>query len=291
MRRLGRLKKGVPRPPVELLSICVRARPAGPLPLRTYSGTAVESAVLRLLGLPHDGVKPISVTPLIRRRDGRALIRPAVVPAGEPLQFRIATLDPRHLDAVASARSIALAAQLEVEEVEVRQVAPPGGPPPARFRLHFLTPARFRPHRYARAYADIYDPLPSPRNIFLTAHRTARALGLKPATLAALKHVITNTALVQLRCPASGCVQSVPLSNGRKAIGLVATAAYRTWVKERHGQALWNLLTVAQHFNLSVGRTAGFGLIRLEAEGAPDDPCIPQASGPRPASGPTPEPP
>lgn len=243
---------------------------------------------MRLLGLPHDGVKPISVTPLIRREVGRPLLHPTVVPPGEPLQFRVATVNPRHLDVLALTPTVKLAVDLAVEEVEVYEVQPPRAPPPTYFHITFISPARFRPHRYAKAYADIYDPLPSPRNLFLTAYRTARALGMKPATIAALKHVITNTALLQLRCPPRGCVHSVPLSNGRKAVGILATATYRTWIREGHAHALWSLLVTAQQFNLSVGRTAGFGTIRLEAEGAPRDPCIPKppARGGHPPSGP-----
>lgn len=243
----------------------VRLTPAEPLVLVNFTGTVVESLVVRALGDPslHDvRPKPFSVTPFFL--NGRPVVDKAAVPPGAPLEFRAGFADEKlAFRFVSSLRGEVelFGRRAAVAELEFKDAFIDPLPAAQCFKAEFLTPTRFAtPPLYKRRRA-VFDFLPRPLTVFKSAVRHGRSLGLLRLGAPFLKWVYTYVALTDFGCFGK-CVHTVRLPNGGVARGFAGWALYRAFGKRRLAD-MWRVLRLMEVFNVGTGRGMGLGVVRI----------------------------
>ncbi|MEL9991475.1 MAG: CRISPR-associated endoribonuclease Cas6 [Thermoproteus sp.] len=246
-------------------AVRIRLISAEPLVLVNFTGTVVESLVVRALGDPalHDAKpKPFSVTPLFLQ--GRPVADRAAVPPGVPLEFRAGFADGKLAFRLIEALNGGLelfGRRVEVVEAEFRDVFSDPLPTTQCFKAEFLTPTRFATPPLYRRSRPVFDFMPRPLTLFKSAVRHGRSLGLLRLGAPFLKWVYTYVALTDFGCFGK-CVQTVRLPNGGVARGFTGWALYRAFGKRRLAD-MWRVLRLMEAFNVGTGRGMGLGVVKI----------------------------
>ncbi|MFN3804486.1 MAG: CRISPR-associated endoribonuclease Cas6 [Pyrobaculum sp.] len=238
-----------------------------------FSGTIVESLVVKILGpdLHNASLKPVSITPFFY--NGRPVVGRAAIPPGGRLEFRVGVAYPslaeRFLKGVADVELFGR--RLLLEEVEFREVFDGPMPDSRCFKVEFLTPVRFAVRPYMRRRRALFDFFPRPFTLFKSAVAHGRGLGLLRLGAPFLRWVYTYVALTDFGCGSCRCVnnvcryrcvRTVGLPNGGVARGFVGWALYRAFGRRRLGD-MWKVLRLMEVFNVGTGRGMGLGVVRV----------------------------
>jgi len=242
-----------------------------------FTGTVVESLVLRLTDPSLHGArpKPFSVTPLFLK--GRPVVDLAVVGPGNLLEFRVGFagegLARGFVERLLGGGVELFGRRVEVAEVEMRDVWLDPLPGERCFKLEFLTPTRFATPPLYRRRRALFDFLPRPLTLFKSAVRHGRALGLVKLGAPFLRWVYTYVALTDVGCWCRkrgsadkgrnycSCVRTVKLPNGGVARGFVGWALYRVYGRRRLAD-VWKTIRLMEAFNVGTGRGMGLGVVR-----------------------------
>ncbi|AAL62618.1 conserved hypothetical protein [Pyrobaculum aerophilum str. IM2] len=252
----------------------VLGRLAGGVVLTGFSGTLVESLVVsRLGGWLHDAKpKPFAVSPLFA--GGRPVLDGAALGQGTEVEFRVGFADEllalRFVDSLSGGVTL-FGKPLELAELEFRDVSSEPLPSTPCFKVEFLSPTRFAVKPLYKRRRALFDFTPRPLNLFKSAVRQGRALGLLRLGGPFLRWVYTYVALTDFGCWGK-CVRTVKLLGGGVARGFVGWALYRAFGRRRLAD-VWRALRVAEVFNVGTGRGMGLGAVRvtpLECPGATD---------------------
>lgn len=257
---------------IHVVRVTLRARDAATV--GGFTGTIVESAVLRALGghLHGEPHKPFSVTPLFL--GGRPIVDRAALAPGQAVWFRAAFTDPRQAQAFTmwvAQRAELLGGRLRPDEVEYVEVDLDRVPLPDTrcFRVRYLTPTRYAQQPLMRRSRPLYDFTPRPINLFKSVIRHARHLGMTRLGAPFLRWVYTYVALTDFGCRGK-CVTTVRLPNGGIARGYVGWATYMAQNRKRI-RSMWKTLETARHLNASTGRSMGLGVVDITPLTCPDE--------------------
>ncbi|MGC9170067.1 MAG: CRISPR-associated endoribonuclease Cas6 [Thermoproteus sp.] len=252
----------------------VVARAVDPIAVVGFTGTVAEAVALKHLGEGlHDArPKPFSAKPIFH--NGRPVVDKAAIAPGDlvELSFGLASEEMawRLVDGVAGKGVELFGKRLAVEEVEVRN-AFLDLPTTQCFKLEFLSPTRFAVRPLYKRRRALFDFTPRPLNLFKSAVRHGRALGLVRLGAPFLKWVHTYVALTDFGCFGK-CVKTVEMPNGGLARGFVGWALYRAFGKRRTAD-MWRAIRLMETFNVGTGRGMGLGAVKATPLDCPSRPA------------------